>query len=91
MIATTSVDGTTWLWETDGPFIAALEGHRSWVNTGRFSPDGLRLVTTSWDGTARQWGVYGNAEAMLAEALSRLNRQLTDFECQEYLHLENCP
>jgi len=90
MIVTTSLDGTAWLWKSDGTFISSLEGHRTWVNSGSFSPDGLRLITTSWDGTARLWGVYGDVEAMLTEARLRVGRELTDLECQQYLHQEAC-
>ena len=90
MIVTTSLDGTAWLWKSDGTFISSLEGHRTWVNSGSFSPDGMRLITTSWDGTARLWGVYGDVEAMLTEARLRVGRELTDLECQQYLHQEAC-
>jgi serine/threonine protein kinase len=29
--------------------------HSSWLTSAQFSPDGRRVVTTSWDGTARLW------------------------------------
>ena len=32
-----------------------LEGHASIVNSTQFSPDGMRILTTSQDGTARLW------------------------------------
>ena len=35
--------------------IALLSGHRDAVDSAVFSPDGKRLVTASWDGTARVW------------------------------------
>src|ERR1700692_1520019 len=33
----------------------ALAGHTSLVNSAVFSADGTRVVTSSWDGTARVW------------------------------------
>jgi WD40 repeat protein len=36
-------------------FQLALAGHTSLVNTAVFSPDGSRVVTASWDDTARVW------------------------------------
>ncbi|WP_018432160.1 nSTAND1 domain-containing NTPase [Paraburkholderia atlantica] len=35
--------------------IALLSGHRDAVDSAVFSPDGKRMVTASWDGTARVW------------------------------------
>ena len=36
-------------------FQAALAGHTHLVSSAVFSPDGARVLTTSWDGTARVW------------------------------------
>lgn len=33
--------------------------HKSWVSHAAFSPDGTRVVTSSWDGTAKVWDVNG--------------------------------
>jgi WD40 repeat protein len=35
--------------------VTVLRGHESWVNSAAFSPDGARIVTASWDTTARIW------------------------------------
>eukprot|EP01046_Picozoa_sp_COSAG06_P056396 COSAG06_NODE_10657_length_1640_cov_3.101233_3_plen_41_part_01 len=32
-----------------------LKGHTSYVLSAQYSPDGLMLVTASWDHTARVW------------------------------------
>jgi WD domain, G-beta repeat len=38
--------------------IAALRGHGKAVNFAAFSPDGTRIVTASWDETARIWDTH---------------------------------
>jgi len=53
------------------------------------APDGARLAASGGDGTAR---IYLLAiEELMALARSRLTRSFTDAECQQYLHLEQCP
>ncbi|MBP0006772.1 MAG: hypothetical protein J7642_24165, partial [Cyanobacteria bacterium SBC] len=42
-----------------------LEGHQGRVSSAQFSPDGERLVTASYDGTARLWDSQGNELAVL--------------------------
>jgi len=44
--------------------LATLTGHRDLVNTAAFSPDGKRVVTASFDNTARVW----DAESVLAKS-----------------------
>ena len=39
----------------NGKELAVLQGHTGRVNSAAFSNDGTRVVTTSWDGTARIW------------------------------------
>jgi WD40 repeat protein len=38
-----------------GKKIADLAGHQSYVVSAVFSPDGKKIVTASWDGTAKIW------------------------------------
>ena len=46
------------LWNTQtGAQLNLLGGHRGWVNSVAFSPDGTRLVSGSQDGTVRLWDV----------------------------------
>jgi len=82
---------TARLWDARGLFIAALEAHISWLNSADFSPDGSRILTTSWDGTARMWYGYANVSAMATEAVRRVGRSLTPLECKTYLYLDRCP
>ncbi|HEY5855787.1 MAG TPA: hypothetical protein VIW24_17500 [Aldersonia sp.] len=45
-----------------GALVREFDGHGSWVNDARFTPDGRRLVTASDDGTARVWDVNSGRE-----------------------------
>ncbi len=38
---------------------SCLAGHTAWVSAASFSPDGRRVVTASWDHTARVWDLSG--------------------------------
>ena len=44
---------------------SVLEGHEEAVLGAQFSPDGRRLVTASWDGTARVWPIDGRGQAVV--------------------------
>ena len=44
---------------------ALLRGHQSSVNSAVFSPDGSRVVTASWDRTARIWDTASGKEIAL--------------------------
>jgi WD40 repeat protein len=43
--------------ESGKPIGEPLKGHDDAVWSAAFSPDGKRIVTASWDGTARVWDV----------------------------------
>jgi len=42
-----------------------LRSHEYRVSTAAFSPDGIRVVTASWDGTARLWDAATGAELLV--------------------------
>jgi WD40 repeat protein len=71
--------------------LGSLEGHTTWINSINFSPDNKRVITASWDGSARLWDVYPGTQQMLLEGQQRVERTLTDFECQLYLYMQYCP
>src|SRR5262249_27021890 len=51
---------TGWVWTIDSPREPmALEGHETRINTAEWSPEGSRLATASYDGTARIWDIAG--------------------------------
>jgi WD40 repeat protein/transcriptional regulator with XRE-family HTH domain len=89
-IATASVDSTARLWDaTSGEELLTLRGHTSGVSGVAFYPDGKRLATSSLDGTVRIYAL--DMEDLILLARQRLTRSLTSAECQQYLHMQECP
>jgi len=88
LIATASDDGTARVWDaTTGVNLLTLPVD-SRAGGVSFSPDGKRLAV----GTVS--GVYVFVlpiDDLIALAQSRLTRLLTTEECQQYLHVEQCP
>jgi WD40 repeat protein len=54
-----------------------------------FTPDGKRMIVGSSDGTDRVWAL--DLDDLVTIAKSRLTRTLTTGECQQYLHVQECP
>jgi WD40 repeat protein len=50
-----------------GQLLATLQGHTDFVHSAKFSPDGHRIVTASYDKTARVFRVVALPE--IAELL----------------------
>ena len=49
---------TAHIWDTEtDKCIINLEGHTDWVRTVYFSPDGTKIVTASYDRTAKIWDI----------------------------------
>ena len=58
---TASRGDMAWPWDlARGEQLAVLRGHEGPVVSAVFSPDGRKLVTTSWDNTARFWDLAGD-------------------------------
>jgi WD40 repeat protein/class 3 adenylate cyclase/energy-coupling factor transporter ATP-binding protein EcfA2 len=85
-IATGSVDGYAKVWDAStGQTLLTLPGFYV-----RFSPDGKSLMAISIDDAVGR-GFYLDVQELIALAHSRLTRSLTTAECQQYLHLAQCP
>jgi WD40 repeat protein/serine/threonine protein kinase len=90
LLATSHADGTVKVWNlSNGQELLALSGNSGPVSSVVFSPDGQSLITSDFDGTARVFVL--NTDEMIRLAHSRVTRALTEQECQQYLHMENCP
>jgi len=87
----TAGSGSIVVWDArTGEPLFNLIGHASVPTFSMaFSPDGKYLATASFDGTARVFVIPPGD--LLAFARSRLTRSLTQDECLQYLHLEQCP
>eukprot|EP00301_Raphidiophrys_heterophryoidea_P002393 c11113_g1_i1.p1 GENE.c11113_g1_i1~~c11113_g1_i1.p1 ORF type:complete len:821 (-),score=243.84 c11113_g1_i1:104-2533(-) len=59
-VVTGSQDTTARLWSSAGNELGVLVGHEDSVCALAVSPDGLRLVSGSWDKTARVWDLQSH-------------------------------
>jgi WD40 repeat protein/serine/threonine protein kinase len=89
-VATISFDGTVKLWDLESETeVLTLPGEG---NNGRevaFSPDGKYLAASTGSGLVPIFILP--VEHLLAQAESRVTRQLTSAECRQYLHVDSCP
>jgi WD40 repeat protein len=89
-IATAAQDGTSRLWDlATGRQVLTLYGHDAPVRHVVFSPDGRLLASSSLDGTVALHLLPIDEFVELAR--TRVTRSLTDNECRQYLHVEQCP
>jgi WD40 repeat protein len=95
-LATAGWDGTVKMWDVEASVVAGsgqelltLSVHTGSITGLAFNPDGTRLATSSFDGTTRVYTL--KPEELVALAQSRVTRSLTDEECQQYLHVDQCP
>jgi WD40 repeat protein len=94
ILATSSVDRTVKIWQLPKPGESILDPLTLYGNSGavydvEISPDGKSVVSVGRDHVVRIYEL--NIEELIAIARSRLTRDLTQNECQKYLHMETCP
>jgi WD40 repeat protein len=84
-VVTASDDHTARLWDAaSGKELVTLEGHTDTVLSAAFSPDGTRVVTASWDRTARTWRVFRTTQELISYARSIVPRQLTPEQRKQF-------
>lgn len=89
-VITSSEDGTSKVWDAqNGNELFSLLGHEGPVVDLALSPDGLLLATASADETLNFYML--DPLALLEYARSLTLRELTEIECQRYLHQAVCP
>jgi WD40 repeat protein/serine/threonine protein kinase/two-component SAPR family response regulator len=88
-LATASFDGTAKVWKLPAGQEWLTFSTTDWVTNVAFHPNGSKLATAGRDGHVRVWIL--NLEELVALARSRLTRDLTQEECQKFLHANTCP
>jgi len=89
-LASASFDRLAKVWDTStGEELFSLFGNPANVFGVDFSPDGNTLVTAGADGSLRTYLTDMQAVEQIAE--DRLTRLLTTQECQNFLHMDDCP
>jgi WD40 repeat protein len=88
-IATASVDGLVRLFDAGtGATQLSLRGSGCTVEGVAFSPDGVKLASTSWCDGVRIWAL--DIDDLLEIARREAGRSLTDEECRQFLHVDEC-
>ena len=89
-VATASVDGQVRLFDAEtGAQQLSLRGSGCEVEGVAFSPDGTKLASTSWCDGVRIWAL--DIDDLLGIARREAGRPITDAECRQYLHVDQCP
>ncbi len=89
-ISTAGMDGVAKVWDAStGKELHSLQGGFAQVRGAHFSANGAHLITTGMDGVIREYTLI--IEELVELAKARLTRTWTTDECQQYLHMEQCP
>jgi WD40 repeat protein len=89
-VAVANADGTVRLFKADtGARLFVLPSSGCAVGSVAFSPDGTKLASTSPCDGVRIWAL--DIDDLLEIARREVTRPLTDEECRQYLHVNQCP
>jgi WD40 repeat protein len=89
-VASASADGLVRLFDAEtGALRLRLRGSGCAVEGVAFSPDGTKLAFTSWCDGVRIWAL--DIDDLLEIARREAGRAITDAECRQYLHVDQCP
>jgi WD40 repeat protein len=89
-VAVPHTDGTVRLFDAGtGAEELVLPGFGCTVSRMAFSPDGTKLASASPCGGVRIWAL--DISDLLEIAHREVPRALTDEECRQYLHVDQCP
>ena len=87
-LATGSDDKTARIWDAHSGQQLRSFGHAKMLWAVAFSPDGMKLASTSWCDGVRIWAL--DIDDLLEIARREAGRSLTDEECRQYLHVDEC-
>ena len=88
-VASVGFDSLAKVWDVQsGQELMTLYGGTGNVFGAAFSPDDRTLATAVGDGTVRTYLL--DMDELIALAHERVTRELTDEECRNYLHIEQC-
>ena len=74
-------DSTARVWNADGTGQpVTLKGHRGWVTSVAFSPDGKKVLTGSSDNTARVWNADGTGQPVILKGHETRVASVVNFE-----------
>jgi WD40 repeat protein/tRNA A-37 threonylcarbamoyl transferase component Bud32 len=73
VLATGCANGNIYLWDTvGGQPLNAISAHAKLVTSVRFSHDGTRLASSSWDNTFRLWNVLNGRQILVRDCIDQL-------------------
>lgn len=65
LVKTKRIKQLSQLWDIRENLLTVFQGHKDWVRSAIFSPDGQQILTASNDNTARLWDRQGNLITIL--------------------------